>query len=180
MQDLWHRLQLVYWHSKKDSLADLLRPIINSGVISNEILLTLLERKYLPNAIENGQPVLCPVCNKPMKDTSWTQTGYDSDNEFFEHEEIVLKCTYCHVQKINDEWEIPEKYKASEKQIKTANFIEEISGIPAPPPTKKLLWIYINKNIEKAKQIQKKQFDDDSEDYGYDNIDYVPPYDELC
>lgn len=152
IKNFWHRLTLVYQHSQKSSLGSLIASVPNFETIDDETLLTQLEDIYLPIVIKDGKPLLCPSCGKPMKDHSWVSSGYDSDNEWNTWGEEYYVCHNCHTEYIDDEWNIPEPYKATDKQISMANHVYNYTRIPLPPPTKKLLWKYINENLPKAKK----------------------------
>ena len=180
IKNLWHRLQLVYQYSEKSSLSALFVSIPNFKTMDDETLLSALEEKYLPDANENNQPIVCPVCGHTMKDHSWTSSGYDSDNEWNSWGETLYICHYCHTQKVDDEWNIPEAYKASEKQLRCAEFIASKTGKPLPPPTKKLIWNYVHDNIEQAKKINQKHYESSIEQFCDDFPEAVPAYDELC
>lgn len=106
----------------------------------------------------------CPVCKTKME----VQTLDD------------YVCPRCGTKKINGQWaDIPEKHRASEKQIRTAKFIEHYLYKEIPPPTKQLLWSFINDYFEEAKKVAEQIKASDMEAYCEDCWEYIPPYDEF-
>ena len=122
----------------------------------------------------------CPACHTKMKNISWSKSGYDSDNEFQTWGETAFVCPRCGTKNVNGEWEVGEKYRASEKQIKAAYFISNQIDVPMPPPVKHLLWNYIHDYFAKAKETKRQKDEAAMEQYCEDCHEYVPPYDELC
>ena len=184
--NIWHRLYLIYAYSDKMSLSQLLLAASDDKTdaksklsalssMDNETLLSRLEEKFLPDAEEP-----CPVCGNHMKDHSWSSSGYDNDNEWNTWNETVLVCHKCGTKKQNDTWYIPDAYKASEKQFHAAAYIHIVTGLPLPPPTKKLLWKFINENLQAAKNIKQKQHETDMEQFCEEFPEFIPAYDDLC
>lgn len=93
----------------------------------------------------------CPICHKTMIDLSYESYslgGWDLDYPDQLHE--VYKCNQCKVSYVNGHWNIPEVYHPSKQQIKTVEFIQNVLGNEAPPPTKRLYWKYINTYLQDA------------------------------
>lgn len=93
----------------------------------------------------------CPICNKAMTDLSYESYsigGWDLDYPDQLHEEYT--CKKCKVTYENGHWNIPEVYHPSKQQIQTVEFIQNVLGNDAPPPTKSLYWKYINTYLQEA------------------------------
>lgn len=116
----------------------------------------------------------CPNCDKEMKDKSYWYYGigdWDMDYPATQHEEYW--CPFCSIKYINGQWLIPEKYgRATQKQIKCANFICRELGINYEPILKYKTWQFINKYYDEAKQSRANAFSDWCED----NADWLPEY----
>lgn len=83
---------------------------------------------------------------------------------FKEHE-----CKNCGITFTNNEWEIPDKFKPTEKQIKTVMFITnrlEVEEDTEKLITKKQYCNFISKYFDKAKDIPYRN-DEDSLYLGY-------------
>ena len=117
--------------------------------------------------------MICQNCNNEMADKSYWYYGlgsWDSDYPDCLHEEHF--CKTCKISYINGDWNIPQNLMATEKQIKTANFISKVLNCGTPIYTKKLLWKFINKNLETAIKVREQDF----EDWCLDNSDWLPEY----
>lgn len=102
--------------------------------------------------------MICPECRKEMTrhvESAFVTSPFD-DKEISENI-VIYKCDKCDIKLKDGKWEIPDAKKASEKQIKAAQFIENTIGVRAPPPTKKGLWTFVNKFFDKAKNAKTKK-----------------------
>ena len=122
----------------------------------------------------------CPNCSKEMKDKSYVYYGmadWDMDYPATLHEEYW--CSDCRIKFINDDWVIPESMIATEKQMNAGRIIESNTGIIMPPPTKKLMWKYIQDNMELSKKMyeeNKIRNESDFDDWCLENSDWLPEY----
>lgn len=122
----------------------------------------------------------CPNCGKLMKDCSYNYYslgGWDLDYPDALHEEYT--CRACKIKYINGAWTIPSNIYATEKQLKAGKIIEKTTGINMPPPLKKLLWKYIQDNIEASKNISKRNRIEQEQtfcDWCEDNSYWLPEY----
>ena len=102
----------------------------------------------------------CPNCDKKMKDKSFWYYGisdWDMDYPGTFHEEY--RCAACDIKYINDEWIIPNKYqRATEKQIKCAEFICRELGMSYDPILKTKTWKFINTYFDEAKLSREANF----------------------
>lgn len=117
--------------------------------------------------------MICPQCQHKMKNKSYAYYSlgaWDCDYPDSYHEEY--KCPECKMKYLNGKWIIPDELKATEKQIKTASFINLALGYEVPPHTKKLLWKFINQNLQDAIIARQTQF----EEWCDDNADWLPEY----
>ena len=117
--------------------------------------------------------MICPNCNKEMKDKSYWYYGigsWDADYPDCYHEEHT--CKTCKISYINGEWHIPSELVATDKQIKAAEFINSVLKNELPAPTKRNLWKYIHDNLETAKEVRENNF----EEWCYENSDWLPEY----
>lgn len=116
----------------------------------------------------------CPNCNKEMKDKSYWYYGlgdWDMDYPASFYEEHL--CVDCGIKHINDEWFIPDKYeRATEKQIRCANFICGELGLDYKPLFKRKTWEFINKYLNEAKRSWNSKF----ECWCEDNSDWLLEY----
>jgi hypothetical protein len=103
-----------------------------------------------------------------MKDKSYSYYSlgaWDCDYPDEFHEEYI--CKSCKISYVNDEWNIPSSLVATEKQIKTAKFIQNVIGGEALPPLKKNLWRYIHDNLQRAIELNEK-----IKSFGFENLDF--------
>ena len=117
----------------------------------------------------------CPHCNKEMKhdvDVYWTIGDWDSESPSGYTE--TYYCKYCKIKATNNnpvgsnfEWDIPEHLRATDKQIKTAMFINRYLRIAIPPSTKRALWLYIHKYLQEAVIVKENDFTQWCEDNQY-------------
>ena len=116
----------------------------------------------------------CPNCNKEMKDKSYWYYGisdWDMDYPATLHEEYW--CSDCRIKYINEEWVIPKVFeRATERQVRCAEFINRELGTGYEPLLKKQTWEFINKHIEEAKQSWQANF----ECWCDENSDWLPEY----
>ena len=113
----------------------------------------------------------CPNCESEMKDKSyWYEGSWDSDYPEFKHEEHV--CKVCKIAYKNGEWYVPDNLIATNKQIKTAMFISNVLHCERPVHTKKLLWKFINENLQEAIEVNNRNF----EEWCEDNSDWLTEY----
>lgn len=115
----------------------------------------------------------CPNCKQEMKDKSYWYYGlgsWDMDYPDCLHEEHF--CKTCKISYLNGEWNIPKNIIATEKQIKTASFISNVLQCEMPIHTKKLLWKFINENLQTAIKVKEQNF----EDWCWDNANWLPEY----
>ena len=113
----------------------------------------------------------CPNCKQEMKDKSYCDwSSWDMDYPDCLHEEHF--CTTCKISFLNGEWNIPKNLIATEKQIKTASFISDVLRCDVPVHTKKLLWKFINENLQTAIEVKERDF----ENWCWDNADWLPEY----
>lgn len=116
----------------------------------------------------------CPNCDKEMKEKSYWYYGigdWDMDYPATLHEEYC--CIDCSIKWINGEWIIPKRYeRATDKQIKCANFICRELGINYEPLFKRKTWEFINKHLDDAKRSREISF----ECWCEDNSDWLPEY----
>jgi hypothetical protein len=74
---------------------------------------------------------------------------------------------------MNGEWIVPKKYaRATDKQVKCANFICRELGMDYEPILKSKTWKFINTYLEAAKQSRRASF----ECWCDDNYDWLPEY----
>jgi hypothetical protein len=128
----------------------------------------------------------CPNCGKEMINKSYSrlepfyhwedECTYYSKNHY---EKFV--CSDCKISIVNDEWNIPDNLQATEKQVKTCNFIYQMLNIESPPPAKRAMWQFIHDYIEEAIDISNKR-KEWFYDYGdYDGLDnFAFPCEEDC
>lgn len=116
----------------------------------------------------------CPNCSKEMEDKSYWYYGisdWDMDYPATLYEEYL--CNECHIKYKNNEWDIPKEYeRATDKQIRCANFICSELGIDYEPLLKKKTWEFIDKYLDDAKQSRAVSF----EHWCEDNSDWLPEY----
>lgn len=119
---------------------------------------------------EKEEPFICPSCGRQM--TQHFESGYDSDNEWSSWWWYTCQCG---TETWYDEFKkIPERYKASDKQIKTAEWIAWELGKQCPPHSKRALYFFIRENIKSALERAKyrhehpEKFEDIGDDYGYE------------
>lgn len=98
----------------------------------------------------------CPYCERDMEykdEGSWGYpftTGDEPDYQVYFPKEIY-SCRKCNIQKINEEWHIPEQYhRPTEKQIKAILFINHHLETRYEPLLKVQCWRIINENLKKA------------------------------
>lgn len=117
----------------------------------------------------------CPCCNEKMKYKHkegyyWPfSTGPEPDYPDY-YEENIYKCKECHIKKINDKWEIPEKYKPTDKQVRTIHFINNVLSLDLEALTKKQCIKDIGKYLDKAKR-KKEKMDYNYIEYAHEDID---------
>ena len=63
------------------------------------------------------------------------------------------------------EWNVPEQFRPTLKQIKTAKYISNVLNISEPSPTKRSLWKFINQNLSKSINHNKYNYNDLQYDY---------------
>ena len=128
----------------------------------------------------------CPNCGKEMVDKSYSKLEefyHWEDEEFYYKKNYYKKfvCDDCKISIVNDEWKIPDNLQATEKQVKTCNFIYQMLNIEVPPPVKTAMWQFIHDYIEEAIDISDKR-KECFYDYGYyDGLDnFAFPCEEDC
>lgn len=119
----------------------------------------------------------CPNCNKEMTDKSYDEiitfcTGDDPDYYPIECHKVYW-CPDCHIKYDNGEWIIPKKYaRATDKQIKCAEFINRQLGTDYCPLLKTSTWKFIKDHIADAKEVRDNSFSEWCED----NAHWLPEY----
>jgi len=122
----------------------------------------------------------CPNCNKEMRDNSYEYYsigGWDLDYPDLLHEEYW--CQDCLIRFTNGKWEMPQYLIATEKQLKAGIIINRNTGIKMPPPLKKLMWQYIQDNMELSKRKSeeyKNQRKQAFVEWCEENSDWLPEY----
>lgn len=124
----------------------------------------------------------CPNCGKDMKDKSHAETIFfctGDEPDYYPTEWIEeywcrdCKIKYTKHEYQNDEWKIPKKYeRATDKQIKCAQFINRSLGTDFIPVLKHSTWQFIKKNLTAAKEVAQQRFCNWCED----NADWLPEY----
>lgn len=110
----------------------------------------------------------CPVCYKNMKDKSysyWSIGDWDSDYSSGWHEEYV--CTHCGVKYVDGEYKNLDLFggKATQKQIKCVNFINQWLDMNYEPILKLKTTKFIKKYLEEAKEVYYENMDMMDENY---------------
>ena len=100
--------------------------------------------------------LLCPICGSIMKTKSsevciwWDQL----DGESIHTIDTTYTCKNDHAKVVysdySEEWEIPEEFQPTEKQIKCVQFITSVLDCESPIPTKTEYWKFINEYLTKA------------------------------
>ena len=134
---------------------------------------------------EENKIVICPNCGKQMIDKSYSKLEpfyhWEDECTYYAknyYEKFV--CKDCEISLIDDEWKIPDSLQATEKQVKTCNFIYQMLNIESPPPVKKAMWQFIHDYIEEAIDISNKR-KECFYDYGdYDGDSFAFPCEEDC
>ena len=128
----------------------------------------------------------CPNCGKEMIDKSCSKLEecyHWEDEEFYykrnHYEKFV--CSECKISIVNDKWNIPDNLQATEKQVKTCDFICRMLNVESPLPVKTAMWQFIHNHIEEAIDISNKR-KECFYDYGYyDGLDnFGFPCEEDC
>ena len=104
----------------------------------------------------------CPNCGKEMKNRSYSKLEefyHCKDDEYYYKRNYYEKfvCSDCKISIVNDEWNIPDDLRATEKQVEACNFICRILNIEHPPLTKRAVWHFIHDHIEEAVDIKNKR-----------------------
>lgn len=100
----------------------------------------------------------CPVCEKEMIDLSYNYYGiadWDMDYPATHYSKHI--CTTCDIKYENGKWDIPEQFKATDKQIYCADIICKNLNLNPPPPVKKLMITFIQRNYEQSKFIARRR-----------------------
>lgn len=101
----------------------------------------------------------CPNCGNKMLRIVYPVVAFydqvDGDIIYDDREEHI--CSLCAIKYRDNNWDIPEHIKASDKQIKTAVFISNILQKEKPVDIKKLLWQFIKDNIATAIEVYKQR-----------------------
>lgn len=124
----------------------------------------------------------CPNCEKKMKNKSYSVEvfGFGDEPDYIPTNWIEeYHCKYCKIKYHDGEWTIPKSIIATEKQLNAGRIIEGNTGIKMPPPTKKLMWKYIQDNMELSKQMyeeNKKAREQSFSEWCEDNSDWLPEY----
>ncbi len=125
----------------------------------------------------------CPNCDKEMKDKSYEANvffGFGDEPDYYPTRLIEeYHCKYCKIRYQDGDWFIPENFRATEKQLNAGKIIEYNTGIDMPPPTKRLMWKYIQDNIELSKQRyeeSKKAREQSFSEWCEENSDWLPEY----
>jgi hypothetical protein len=122
--------------------------------------------------------MVCPECGKEMKDKSYDYYSIGAwDYDYPDCTYIKFVCNKCRISYEEGEWKVPKKFRGSEKQIKAAEFISKVLYLPLPPPHKKILWKFINCNLQKAiiKTQKNRKYYQDFDDND-DLYDFYPEY----
>lgn len=97
----------------------------------------------------------CPNCGKKMKYKhgignyiDFSGTAEDGELEYYWEE---YDCNACHITYDGENWDIPDKYKPTEKQIRTILFINNHLNMDLKALTKHQCWIDIGRYFEEAK-----------------------------
>lgn len=105
--------------------------------------------------------IICPNCDKEMKNNSYMYYGladWDMDYPATEHEEYY--CKQCKIKYINGDWNIPKIIEVpTQKQIKCVNVINNVLGTDFIPLIKNKTTKFIKENIEKSKDINRNKND---------------------
>ena len=114
-----------------------------------------------------------------MKSIDNRFVGFGDEPDYDAYEHIGDECKKCHI-KYNEHsrsWELPDILKPTEKQIKTALFIENRLNILSDNLiTKKQYCDFIGKYFDKARTTSRNNhyFEDDYDDY--EEFGYVEPF----
>ena len=103
----------------------------------------------------------CPNCDKEMKNKSYLYYGlgdWDMDHPSTLHEEYF--CKDCKIKYAQGEWSIPKIFeRPTEKQIKCVMVINQVLELKFNPLIKSRTRVFINKYMQKSKEISKYKYD---------------------
>lgn len=114
----------------------------------------------------------CPNCGKEMIDKSYSKLEefyHWEDEQYYYKRNYYEKfiCNDCKISFKNDEWGIPIKYQATEKQINACKFVSKILNLDSPPPVKHAMWKFLKDYLEEAQNTKEKRWIDSWDDYDY-------------
>lgn len=113
----------------------------------------------------------CPNCGKEMKHEhkighhiDFSGTAEDWELEYCREE---YSCKACKITYDGNTWNIPNKYKPTDKQIKTILFINNHLNLDLETLTKHQCWIDIGKYFEEAKNtlLHSNEYYEDMQEY---------------
>ena len=108
----------------------------------------------------------CPQCEKEMNNESYWYSGFAGwDDDYPSSYYELYVCKNCNISYRNGEWNVPEQFRPTSKQIKTAKYISNVLNISEPPLTKRSLWKFINQNLSKSINHNKYNYNDLRYDY---------------
>lgn len=97
----------------------------------------------------------CPNCNKEMTDLSYyieDVYGFGDEPDYTSHTKVdKFKCTKCGISMEDGKWKLPKTLNpASEKQVKTVEWINRVLGTDCVPLLKGQCWRFIAEHMEDA------------------------------
>lgn len=100
----------------------------------------------------------CPVCEKEMIDLSYNYYGIaDWDMDYPATRCSKYLCQTCDIKYEDGKWDIPEQFKATDKQIYCASIICENLSFNSPPPVKKIMTVFIRKHYAQSKSAARRK-----------------------
>lgn len=107
----------------------------------------------------------CPNCGKEMTDLSYFVEdvyGFGDEPDYTTCTKVnKFKCKTCNISVEDDKWTVPKHLNpASEKQIRTVEWINRTLGTDCVPLLKGQCWLFISQHIKEAIAVSEHQRDE--------------------